>query len=109
MCLALLVLVSCADPDGDGATYEGRVSEAAQATDTGDRWVVTVVLDGAQVAGSEIVQVAFDAVALKCADGTSLRPDEIDVDDVLTFVRVGDGVDTMAPPIIAGSSMKVSC
>lgn len=105
-----MVLGSCAAGDSDGSNYSGRVTAAAEAGPDGtDRWVVTVALEDARVVGAETVQVAFDDDEVACVDGTPVRPDQIESDATIAFVRVGDGVDTMSPPVIRGRSLAVSC
>lgn len=110
-CAVLLGLALAACSNGDDTDYRGRVAAAAEKGDdpTRDRWVVTIDLDSGAVGGSPVVQVAFDAPELTCADGAAVSPDELTVGSRLSFVRVGDDYDAMSPPIIGARTLRASC
>lgn len=61
------------------------------------------------IAGEQQVVVAFDADALACLDGTPAGPGELAAGDSLSFTQVGDDVDTMLPPAVAGDQVRVDC
>ena len=75
----VLVVVALAACSTDGNSYQGRVVAAAKGGDdsTSERWIVTVDLDSGVVSGSKVVQVAFDASELACADATRVSPEEL--------------------------------
>lgn len=112
----LVVLVLCAGLSGCAAIGRGSVLMTAEVIEpvhavlgTEHRWVVTVRLDRGDVAGATVVQVAFDEPELTCGGGTSFAPEDLESGQRLAFERVGDNADMMAPPIIAGRALVVSC
>ena len=108
---AVLVVLALAACSTDGNIHQGRVVAAATRGDdpTRERWIVTVDLDSGVVGGSNVVQVAFDASELACADATRVSPEELSVGSQLSFIRVGDGYDAMSPPVIAARTLTASC
>ncbi len=70
---------------------------------------MTIELDRGAVAGSRVVQVAFDGRELTCTDGEAVAPDALAVGSHVSFVRVGDDADASNPPVIAARALRVGC
>ena len=104
--LALLIAGGCGVTRIHRATV---VDPPHQGGGERDRWGVTVQLEGDEVLGTDVVFVGFDGDELTCDGGGMLDPGALEPGNELTFVRVGDEVDTSSPPGISGEDLRAEC